>query len=131
VQKLPETSGFREEEANVAWQGAQRGIGRLQEAELLERPMEELLARGFSDHDLRIFRGAAVHFECRCGEGRVAGLLRALGEEEVRDVLREQGSVTVTCEFCRRPYRFGASDVDALFSMGAGSGAGLGPKEIH
>jgi molecular chaperone Hsp33 len=61
----------------------------------------------------------------------VAGLLRALGEDEVRDVLREQGSVTVTCEFCRRPFRFDAGDVDALFSTAAGSGAGSGPKEIH
>jgi molecular chaperone Hsp33 len=123
VQKLPGTGGVGEEESNAAWQGAQRGIGRLQEAELLEHPVEELLARGFSDHDLRLFRGAPVHFECRCGEGRVAGLLRALGEEEVRDVLREQGSVTVTCEFCRRPYRFDRTAVDALFE--------LGPGEIH
>lgn len=119
VQKLP-GKGDGEEESNAAWQGAQRGIGRLQEAELLEQPVEELLARGFSDHDLRLFRGAAVRFECRCGEGRVAGLLRALGEEEVRDVLREQGSVTVTCEFCRRPYRFDRAAVDALFGVGAG-----------
>ena len=131
VQKLPGTGGLGlgEEESNAAWQGAQRGIRRLGEAELLEHPMEELLARAFSEHDLRIFRGAPVHFECRCGEGRVAGLLRALGEEEVRDVLREPGSVTVTCEFCRRPYRFGAADVDALFSTAASTRSG--PREIH
>jgi molecular chaperone Hsp33 len=133
VQKLPGSGAVAEEESNAAWQGAQRGIGRLEEAQLLEHPMERLLAHGFSDHDLRIFRGAPVHFECRCGEGRVAGLLRALGEEEVRDVLREQGSVTVTCEFCRRPYKFGAADVDALFSTNTGFGAGSapGPEEIH
>ena len=131
VQKLPGTGGAGEEESNAAWQGAQRGIGQLEEAQLLEHPVEELLARGFSDHDLRLFRGAPVHFECRCGEGRVAGLLRALGEEEVRDVLREQGSVTVTCEFCRRPYRFEAGDVDALFSGAANAGAGSGAGEIH
>jgi molecular chaperone Hsp33 len=128
VQKLPGSGGVGEEESNAAWQGAQRGIGRVQEAELLEHPAEELLAHGFSDHDLRLFRGAPVHFECRCGEGRVAGLLRALGEEEVRDVLREQGSVTVTCEFCRRPYRFEKPDVDALFGEGKSES---GPMEIH
>ncbi len=131
VQKLPGTGSIGEEESNAAWQGAQRGIGRLQEAELLEQPVEELLARGFSDHDLRLFRGAPVRFECRCGEGRVAGLLRALGEEEVRDVLREQGSVTVTCEFCRRPYRFDAGDVDTLFSGGPGAETCLGRIKIH
>ncbi len=131
VQKLPGTGGAGEEESNAAWQAAQRGIGRLEQAQLLAHPMEELLTRGFSDHDLRLFRGAEVHFECRCGQGRVAGLLRALGEEEVRDVLREQGAVTVTCEFCRRPYRFDTADVDALFPADTGPGADSGPKEIH
>jgi molecular chaperone Hsp33 len=51
----------------------------------------------------------------------VAGLLRALGAEEVREVLQEQGVVTVTCEFCHRPYRFSARDVDALFEDASGS----------
>jgi molecular chaperone Hsp33 len=128
VQKLPRR-GIGEEESSLAWQGAQRGIGRLQTAELLECPVEQLLFRGFSDQDLRLFRGAPVQFECRCGEGRVAGLLRGLGAEEVRDVLREQGSVTVTCEFCQRPYRFDAAAVDALFA--GGPWAEKGSLEIH
>jgi molecular chaperone Hsp33 len=128
VQKLPGTGAAGEEESGAAWRGAQRGIARLHEDELLAHPVEELLARGFSEQDLRLFRGSPVHFECRCGEGRVAGLLRALGEDEVRDVLREQGSVTVTCEFCRRPYRFEKRDVDALFAGGVGTS---GPQEIH
>ncbi len=40
---------------------------------------------------MRLFKGAPVQFECRCSQGRVSGLLRSLGEEEVRDVLKEQG----------------------------------------
>ncbi|MGH8181170.1 MAG: Hsp33 family molecular chaperone HslO, partial [Steroidobacteraceae bacterium] len=72
----------------------------------------------FVAQDMRLFRGAPVQFECRCSNGRVTSLLRALGPDEVRDVLREQGSVTVTCEFCHRPYRFDAGDVEALFKDG-------------
>jgi len=125
VQKLPtaEDSGVQ------AWLGAQRGIARLRSGRgLREHSIEELLQRGFPGHDLRLFRGAPVRFECRCSEGRVAGLLRALGPEEVRDVLREQGTVTVTCEFCHRPYRFESVDVDALFADADGSDAS---KSIH
>ncbi|MGH8133606.1 MAG: Hsp33 family molecular chaperone HslO [Steroidobacteraceae bacterium] len=128
VQKLPEAAAADEEEVTAAWQGAQRGIERLSAAELLTRPVEELLARGFTGHDLRLFRGAPVQFECRCSAGRVAGLLRALGPEEVRDVLREQGAVTVTCEFCHRPYRFDAVDVEALFAQEPATG---GSPAIH
>jgi hypothetical protein len=46
----------------------------------------------------------------------------------VREVLNEQGSVTVTCEFCHRPYRFESAEVDALFADGTGSG---GSNAIH
>ena len=101
------------------WEDAQRGIERLErERAAATSPVEELLGARLRGHDLRLFRGAPVQFECRCSAGRVTGLLRALGADEVRDVLQEQGSVTVTCEFCHRPYRFDAMDVEALFTDG-------------
>ena len=131
VQKLPgvedapvdESSGVEE-----AWAGAQRGIKRLGPGRLREHGIEELLAQGFPGHDLRLFRAAPVRFECRCSQGRVAGLLRALGQEEVREVLNEQGSVTVTCEFCHRPYRFDPIDIDTLFTEGPGP---TGSDAVH
>jgi molecular chaperone Hsp33 len=120
VQKLPaaeHASGIQSSGLEEAWRGAERGIGRLRGGPGLHGlSLEELLAYGFPGRDLRLFRGTPVRFECRCSEGRVAGLLRALGPEEVRDVLREQGAVTVTCEFCHRPYRFDSVDVEALFA---------------
>ena len=131
VQKLPgvedapvdESSGVEE-----AWAGAQAGIARLGAGRLSEHGIEELLAQGFPGHDLRLFRAAPVRFECRCSQGRVAGLLRALGQEEVREVLNEQGAVTVTCEFCHRPYRFDPIDIDALFTEGPGP---TGSDAVH
>lgn len=118
VQKLPD-AGDAEEVAAV-WEDAQRGIEQLSAVQLLHEPAEQLLAQAFADHDLRLFRGAPVHFQCRCSQGRVAGLLRALGADEVREVLQDEGAVTVTCEFCHRPYRFDAVDVENLFAQDAG-----------
>jgi molecular chaperone Hsp33 len=135
VQKLPTTaedSSVESEALEEVWLGAQRGIARLRSGRgLREHSIEELLMRGFPGHDLRLFRGAPVRFECRCSEGRVAGLLRALGPDEVRDVLREQGTVTVTCEFCHRPYRFNSVDVDALFADAGSSKSKSKSKSIH
>lgn len=122
IQKLPEA----DIEASEAWDSAQRGFERLSAEDLLRQPVEAVLESGLPDYDLRLYRGAAVQFECRCGEGRVTALLRALGPEEVRDVLDEQGVVTVTCEFCHRPYQFDAQAVEALFTDAAGA-----PPLIH
>jgi molecular chaperone Hsp33 len=118
VQKLPEEAATDDTQMREIWEEAQRGIERLSAEDLLQCPVEELLGRGFAAQDMRLFRGAPVQFECRCSNGRVTSLLRALGPDEVRDVLREQGSVTVTCEFCHRPYRFDERDVEALFRDG-------------
>jgi molecular chaperone Hsp33 len=119
VQRVPGASTADESELEATWKDAQRGIEQLSSEDLLECPVETLLERGFAAHDMRLFKGTPVQFECRCNQGRVSGLLRALGPEEVRGVLEEQGSVTVTCEFCHRPYRFDAVDVEALFADAA------------
>jgi len=115
VQKVPGAANTDESDIDATWKDAQKGIEKLSAADLLNRPVEELLERGFSEHDMRLFKGAPVQFECRCNQARVSGLLRGLGAEEVKDILREQGSVTVTCEFCHRPYRFEPADIEALF----------------
>jgi len=129
VQKLPDPANSDESDMKAIWEDAQRGVERLNTTDLLIRPLEQLLERGFAAHDMRLFKGAPVQFECRCSEGRVSSLLRALGADEVRDVLKEQGAVTVTCEFCHRPYRFDAVDVEALFAEGpAETGK---PPSIH
>jgi molecular chaperone Hsp33 len=42
-------------------------------------------------------------------------MLKGLGQSEVDSIIAEQGAVTVTCEFCRKPYRFDAVDAAQLF----------------
>jgi molecular chaperone Hsp33 len=116
VQKLPAASERGLEESLEAWEQAERGIEALQPAALLGAKVEPLLIRSFPGQDLRLFRGAPVRFECRCSTGRVASVLRALGAAELHDILREQGAVTVTCEFCHRPYRFDSDDIEVLLA---------------
>jgi molecular chaperone Hsp33 len=129
IQQLP---GARDSEedlgARSAWQDAQQGIGTVRRSELLGSPVERVLTRNFAQQDLRLYAGSPVRFECRCDPQRVASLLRALGASEVREVLEEQGAVTVTCDFCNRPYRFDAVDVEQLFAESAVPQA---PKSMH
>jgi molecular chaperone Hsp33 len=122
VQKLPEKGGAELEAGSpsaLAWQDAERGIAGVGPAELVGSSLQSVLEERFGERDLRVFKGSPVEFSCRCSQARVAGLLRSLGADEVRDVLREQGTVQVTCEFCQRPYSFDAFQVEQLFAPGA------------
>ena len=55
-------------------------------------------------------------FACTCSRERVAGMLRGLGEEEVRGILHERGEVEVGCEYCGQQYRFDPVDAAQLFT---------------
>jgi len=130
VQRLPSVGGTagsddptvtaaRTGAARATFESAAAALADIAPDELLRRPGEELMQRCLAGVDVRIFEPHRVRFECRCSPERVAGMLRGLGEVEVRDVLAEQGAVTVTCEFCHRPYRFDAVDVGQLFAAAA------------
>ena len=120
IQRLPGEGGVAAPAAaQQTWEDAHTALLALEPAVLLRAAAEQLLRECFTGQDLRVFPGHPVEFRCRCDLRRVQGILRSLGEAEVRDVLAEQGAVTVTCEFCGKPYRFDAIDVEQLFAAGA------------
>jgi molecular chaperone Hsp33 len=84
--------------------------------ELLELTARELLHRLFHEEDVRLFEAEPVSFRCSCSAERIETMLRGLGYAEVRDILEEQGEVSVNCEFCRQGYFFDAVDVERLFA---------------
>lgn len=98
-----------------AWQRVQLLGDTLTPVELAQLADSEILRRLFHEDDLRLFDPSPVYFRCRCSRERVAGMLRSLGEQETRSVLRERGEVEVTCDFCNRSYVFDAVDVEQIF----------------
>ena len=74
--------------------------------------MEDVAAVGFVS-DLQEELDADGH------DGEKKGI--AGGVEKAR--IAEQGAVTVTCEFCQRPYKFDAIDGEALFADSSPQGS--------
>lgn len=99
-----------------AWEHATVLADTISAGELRELGARDILHRLYHQDDVRLFDPAPVAFRCSCSRERIAGMLRNLGREESESVLREQGSVTVACEFCGREYEFDSVDVEALFS---------------
>ena len=106
-------------EAEDAWRRIGLLAATVSPKELFDLPCRELLQRLFHEDDIRLFEGTPVFFQCTCSRERVAGILQALGGDEVEALLAERGDVEVRCEFCNRAWRFDAVDVAGLFSTGA------------
>lgn len=107
----------------TAWMKADHAMAALTAEELLADDIEGRLVRMFGADEVRMFGAHDVKFECRCSRERVATMLRSLGVDEVRSVIAEQGALTVTCEFCQRPYAFDAIDAEQLFADAAPQGS--------
>lgn len=103
-----------------AWQRLSARAAALEAPLLRLGSAEQVLHRVCGEYDCRLFAGAPVNFVCRCDAERVRNVLRSLGVDELRSIIDEQGAVSVTCEFCGRPYRFDAIDVEGLFALGSG-----------
>jgi molecular chaperone Hsp33 len=122
IQKLPTAAGEASGAVSQdAWEDVQAGLTSIEASALRAEGAEPLLHQLCGSHDCRLFGVTAVQFFCRCNPERVAGLLRSLGSEEMHSILAEQGAVSVTCEFCGRPYRFDAVDIEQLFAGGVGT----------
>jgi molecular chaperone Hsp33 len=111
VQALPSEAGHEAD-----WERIALLAGTVNSEELLSLAPTELLHRLFNQERVRLFDPEPVAFRCTCSRARIEETLQALGREDVRELVRETGSVEVDCEFCNRHYSFDAVDVEALFT---------------
>jgi molecular chaperone Hsp33 len=88
----------------------------LRDEELQELSVEDILHRLYHEDDVRLFESTPVAFRCSCSRERIQGVLRGMGEEDVRSLVRERGTIDVDCEFCGRHYAFDPVDVEQLFA---------------
>ncbi|WP_031406008.1 Hsp33 family molecular chaperone HslO [Thiomonas sp. FB-Cd] len=120
LQRMPDSGGTagaagRDAEADEDFSRAVHLASTLGRDELLQSQPEDLLRKLFWQEEPRVFSPQSPHFHCTCGKKRVADMLRMLGQDEVESVLKEQGEVDVTCEFCGARYAFDLVDAARLF----------------
>ena len=117
VQRLPleERSGSGDA-LEDGWRRALILMGSSTSQELTDPELspEALLFRLFHEDGVRVFRTHGLRAECRCSRERIERVLRSFPSDERQGLGEADGSVTVTCEFCNRSYRFEAPDVAAI-----------------
>nr|WP_232475199.1 Hsp33 family molecular chaperone HslO [Roseomonas rubea] len=95
-----------------AWRTAVALAATLTDGELLDDalPGERLLHRLFHAEGLAVDRARALSYGCRCSRARLAGVLGGFGAEDL-DHMAEEGTITMTCEFCNIGFRFDRAEI--------------------
>ncbi len=112
LQKLPNAD---QRDAD-GWARVEQLAASVSERELITLPAEQLLARLFSEEDVRVYATRPVSYACKRDVQKVESMLRSLGREEVEATLLERGIVEVKDDICNQVYRFDAEAVKRLFN---------------
>lgn len=113
LQKLPKAD---EKDAD-GWARVEQLAASVREAELITLPAEQLLARLFSEEDVRVYEAKPVTYACKRDAQKVEAMLRSLGRAEVEATLEALGVVEVKDDICNQVYRFDEVAIKRLFGQ--------------
>lgn len=51
---------------------------------------------------------------CDCSKKRVERALISVGKKDLREIIKEEGSIEVNCQFCNKKYNFNEQDIEDL-----------------
>jgi molecular chaperone Hsp33 len=112
LQELPSQNNDKAD-----WERIEILANTVTEQELLELDCEPLLYKLFNEEQVRLFDAEPIEFHCACSRPRIERTLRALGQEELEDILQERDTIQVGCEFCGEQYYFDRIDVKTILSQ--------------
>ncbi|MDI5890889.1 Hsp33 family molecular chaperone HslO [Halomonas rhizosphaerae] len=123
LQRLPDES--RNQDAD-AWERTVHLADTVKDEELLGLEPLEVLRRLYHEETVRVFDPKALRFGCTCSRERIASALMTLGEQELREVLVEQGGIDTQCHFCHTRYHFPVPEIEAMLDDPEGA-----PPTLH
>lgn len=75
---------------------------------------EEILALIFGIENMKIHEKMPVQFLCTCSEDRIKNAIKSLGDQEIDQMIEEDGGAEAICHFCNEEYRLDIDDLNAL-----------------
>ena len=120
LQHLPEGEEGRERLHtrldHPEWEHVRALGGTIRAGELADPglPLETLLWRLFhEEEEIRLLSAVPLHKGCRCSMDYVRGVIARFAAEERREMVDDDGFISVDCEFCSRVFPIRVSDLEA------------------
>lgn len=84
--------------------------------ELLSLPANDVLWRLYHQEEVTVYDPQTVQFKCSCSHERCGEVLSTLPDEEVNQILQEDGKIDMHCDYCGAHYVYDAADIAAIRS---------------
>ncbi|MBE7078354.1 MAG: Hsp33 family molecular chaperone HslO [Clostridiales bacterium] len=75
---------------------------------------EETARRRF-DVSKEVFESRTAVYKCNCSRRYLLRVLVSLGEEQLREIIKDEGAARIHCHYCNTDYEFNEEDADKLF----------------
>ena len=111
LQKLPTQS-----DDDDSWDRISHLGSTIKAEELLCLDTQTILHRLYHEEDVRLFDPAPIYFKCTCSREKVTNMLRSISHQEASDIIKEQGNISVDCEFCGKEYQFDEIDIAGIYT---------------
>ncbi|ODN43235.1 Hsp33 family molecular chaperone HslO [Piscirickettsia litoralis] len=108
LQQLPHDNN---QESARMWEHLTTLTETITDEELLTLDNERLLYRLFHQEQARLFPAEDVNFKCQCSKTHFITALKTLPPQECDDLLKQNGHIEMTCDYCNQQYRFSAQDL--------------------
>lgn len=121
IQIMPDGTGSAED-----FEHLEQLTNTVKDEELFGLEAQELLYRLYNQDKVRLFEPQPVVFHCGCSRERSGAAIITVDRTEINDILVEEGSVSLHCDYCGTTYSFNESEVEELFIN-----AQSGDKTVH
>lgn len=73
--------------------------------------LEDIINKLFSQFQIEILEEKDIKLSCNCSRERIENVLISLGQEELNNIIEEDGKAEIVCHFCNTNYLFNKEEL--------------------
>ncbi|HDM8144167.1 TPA: Hsp33 family molecular chaperone HslO [Vibrio harveyi] len=112
IQVMPDGTGTPED-----FEHLEQLTATVKNEELFTLPANELLYRLYNQDSVRLYEPQPVEFHCGCSRERSGAAIITVDKTEIYDILAEEGSISLHCDYCGTSYTFYEPEITELYTQ--------------
>jgi molecular chaperone Hsp33 len=77
---------------------------------------KDILKNNFPNYKIEIFEERDIDIFCDCSYERMRELLKHVGKDEIKSMIKEDGKAQLSCHYCNTNYDFSKEDLENILS---------------